>query len=150
MKKKIEIIIFSLISIHCFAQDLEPKFYVDISKGFRGYAVADFWGTLEELDYTSEKDFLAEISEKIGDKLSSVSKLTKENNWLFHRAMNEWDYEKNEIYVVLCEKSIFSHSCLLFLAVVKGENDFSWIAYTVDEDDDLDDFFDNIPFLAPD
>lgn len=139
MKRKL-IIIFSLLltSINCFTQNAEPKHYLDSSKGFSGYATAIFLGNLSELDNTGAEDFFEMISDEIGDKLTAVSKLTKNNNWLFRQAMNEWDYEKDEVYLTICSESKQSSKGLLFFIIVKGEDDFSWIAYIINEDDDLD------------
>ena len=59
--------------------------------------------------------------------------------------MNEWDYEKGEVYWTVCCESKFSTQGLLLVVVVRGNDDFSWIAYTVDEDDidNLDSLFEN-------
>lgn len=140
MKRKL-IIIFSLLltSINCFTQNAEPKHYSDYLKDFSGYAAAIFLGNLSELNNIGEDEFLEMISDEIGDKLTAVSKLTKNNNWLFRQAMNEWDYEKGEVYFVVCYESEQSSNGLLFFTIVRAEDDFSWIAYIINEDDDLDD-----------
>ena len=146
MKKKLLIIacLLSIISVGAFAQNTDLKYYSDYTKDYSGYAVAVYLGNLKDLDI-GEEDFFDMIKEEIDDKLQSVSKLTKKNNWLFHKAMNEWDYEKGEVYWTVCCDSKFSTQGLLLVVIVRGKDDFSWIAYTVDEDDidNLDSLFEN-------
>lgn len=91
------------------------------------------------MDNIGEDEFLEMISDEIGNKLTAVSKLTKNNNWLFRQAMNEWDYEKGEVYFIVCYESKQSSNGLLFFTIVRAEDDFSWIAYIINEYDDLDD-----------
>ena len=83
------------------------------------------------------------ITEEIDGKLQSVSKLTKKNNWLFNKAMNESDYEKGEVYWAMCFDSKLSTQGILLVVVVRGKDNFSWIAYSIDEDniDNLDSLF---------
>ena len=146
MKKKLLglICFFTILIFNSYAQNTDLKFYSDYSKDFSGYSVAVYIGNLKELEIGAN-DFLEMFKEELDGKLESVSKLTKKNNWLFHKAMNEWDYEKGEIYWAMCADSKLSTQGILLVTVVKGNDDFSWIAYSIDEDniDNLDSLFDN-------
>ena len=131
MKKKILLIsfVFSFITLHSFAQNTDLKYYSDWTKDFSGYAVATYKGNLNELEDMKENDYFDYIEDKIGDKLEPIKKLTKKNNWLYQQALNEWDYEKDESYIVMCADSPYSKEALIFFVIIKGKNDFSWIAY---------------------
>lgn len=136
MKKKIFIIscLLFILTFNSFSQNTDLKYYSDYSKDFSGYSVAVYLGNLNDLEI-GEKDFFEMISEEIDGKLQSVSKLTKKNKWLFNKAMNEWDYEKNEVYWAMCFDSKLSTEGILLIVVVRGKDDFSWIAYSINEDD---------------
>lgn len=137
--KKFAVTVFALllVSFNCAAQNFEPKYYSDSSQNFSGYAAATFLGTLSELEVGEEEFFEAvseEISEEISD-LEQVSKLTKKNDWLFRQALNEWNYEKDEAYVVVCADSEYASEALTLFVVVRGKDDFAWIGYLVRESD---------------
>lgn len=135
MKKILSILSLILfLSFSTFAQNTNLKYYSDYTKDFSGYAVAVYQGTLKDLGIT-EKEFFDRISETIDDTIPPVQKLTKKNNWLFRQALNEYDYEKDEIYIVACAESLYSSEALIFLVLIKGKNDFTWQAYNLKEDD---------------
>lgn len=131
MKKKIILIflLFSFISLYSFAQNTDLKYYSDWTKDFSGYAVAIYQGNLNDLEDMDDNDFFDYVADKIGDRLEPVKKLTKKNNWLYQQALNEWDYEKDECYIVMCADSPYSKEALIFFVIIKGKNDFSWQAY---------------------
>lgn len=147
MKK---IFIFCLVYLllfisNCFAQNTELKYYSDYSKNFSGYSVAIYLNNYfdEELNVAGEEEefleifyeyiqsFLDENDQDIS--LTPLSKLTKNNDWLFRKALNEWDYEEGEVYGVICTDSKFAKSGIFLIAVIKGENDFLWRAFLMNE-----------------
>ena len=137
MKKKLFSIFFILFlaGVNSFAQNTDPKFYSDISNGFSGYSVALYLGNLKDLDNISPDEFFERVSDKLDNDFSPIKKVTKNNNWLFRKAINEWEYEKNEVYVVCCADSKYSDSALVFFVVTKGKDDFKWVAYNFNETD---------------
>ena len=153
--KKIYIICFLhlLFISNCFAQNTELKYYSDYSQDFSGYSVAIYLENYldEELNVAGEEEeFLEVLDEYIQSRLEEnvqdvnlipLSKLTKNNDWLFRQALNEWDYEKGEIYLVACTDSMFAKSGILLIVVIKGENDFLWRAFLMNENDNLDKLF---------
>lgn len=145
MKKKILVYLtlLFLISTFIFAQTTDLKRYSDYNKNFSGYAVAIYQDNLMKRDI-SDKDFYEVLTEKLNPKLSTVEKLTKKNNWLFRQAINEYDYEKGEVYIVVCGDSLSSTEALMFFVYVKGKDDFVWKAYHFNEDDlsNLENLFD--------
>lgn len=137
MKKRFLFIIciLSFIGFKSFAQNTDFKYYSDIYNDFSGYSLAIYLGNLKELDNVSPDLFFEKISEKLDDEFSPIQKVTKKNNWLFKKAMNEWEYEKNEVYVVACAESNYSTQALVFFVVVNGKDDFRWKAYNLNEKD---------------
>ena len=131
MKKKIISIICFLfiICLNCFAQNTDPKYYTDYTNDFSGYAVALYLGNLKELNDISPDDFFYKVSEKLDNDFNPIKKVTKKNNWLFKQALKEWEYEKNEVYVVCCADSKYSDDALVFFVVINGKDDFKWVAY---------------------
>ncbi len=128
----------------CFSQTTEMKNYSDYSKNFSGSAVAVYYGNIKDLDAVGyENEFLEYLSEEIGDTLPEVKKLTKNNNWLFRQALNEWDYEKGEVYGVVCADSKYSTTGILMFVIIRGKDDFLWKAYTLNENniDKFDELF---------
>lgn len=132
-----------LICTFIFAQTTDLKRYSDYDKGFSGYAVAVYQDNLLNRNI-SDKDFYDILTEKLDPKLTPVEKLTKRNNWLFRQAINEYDYEKGEVYIVVCGDSLSSTEALMFFVYVKGKDNFVWKAYTFKEDDlsNLENLFD--------
>ena len=144
MKKKICIlfVFIFIFSIQVFAQNTDLKYYSDYNNDFSGYAVAVYYGNINELETpASEQEFMDLIIEKCSDKMTRILKLTKKNNWLYKQALNEWDYEKGEVYAVICAESKYAQEGILFFVIVKGKNDFLWTAYSINTDMDFDELF---------
>ena len=126
MKKIAILFVLLFVSIYCHAQNADLKYYFDSRQGFEGYSVAVY------LDKNIEQEYFDFFNNKIAERLKPVTKLTKNNNWLFHKAMNEWDYENGEVYLVICTASRTTNEGILILALIKGKDDFIWHAYSVD------------------
>lgn len=153
--KKIYIICFLhlLFISNCFAQNTELKYYSDYFQDFSGYSVAIYLENYldEELNVAGEEEEFLEVldeyiqsflEENVQDiNLTPLSKLTKNNDWLFRQALNEWDYEEGEVYLVACTDSMFAKSGILLIVVIKGENDFLWRAFLAEENENLDKLF---------
>lgn len=136
MKKIIILFVLFFTTIHCYSQNKDLKFYLDINLGFEGYATAIYMENLSNGNISGQENKQFEAFNKlIAEKLSPISKLTKNNNWLFHKAMNEWDYEKGEIYSVLCTDSLLSNNGVAIIVLVNGKDDFIWHAYSINEGD---------------
>lgn len=141
MKQKyifITLISFFFESI-LFGQNLDLKNYSDYSQDFSGSACAIYLGNLNDID----KDKLDSRIELLSDTLTEVKKLTKNNNWLLKKAMNEWDYQVGEVYfAVLLDNQYADNGVFAFVQVNKN-NQYTWKAWTVTTVDlyDLEDIF---------
>ena len=127
-----------IISSNLFAQNADLKHYSDYSKDFDGWATALF---LE--DYNNENDVSDEYLEHclslstsiLPEGLKQVSKLTKNNDWLFRKALNEWDYKVGELYCVICSNSKYSTDGIIIFAIIKSNKNISWRGYIINESD---------------
>lgn len=135
MKKKIIFACFIFLTVFCsFAQNIEFKYYSDYSKGFSGYAASAYQCNLKDANI-NEEDFFDKISEVLDEEIPPVQKLTKKNNWLFQKSLNEWDYEVGEVYLVFCMESEYSNEALVFFVVIEEKKELRWKAYKVKEAD---------------
>ena len=124
-----------LISVGCFAQNTQLKRYSDFSMNFDGWAAAQYLGNLDEVEENMTDEAACEyITDKFSPFLKQVTKLSKNTTWLFHQAMEEWDYEPHEVYFVICSNSLYSEEGLLICVVVNEKKDFLWRAFMVDEE----------------
>lgn len=124
-----------LISVGCFAQNTQLKRYSDSSMNFDGWAAAEYIGNLAELDDSMTDELMCEFMvEKLSPFLKQVTKLSKNTNWLFHQAMEEWEYEPHEFYIVLCTNDEYSEEGIMICVVVNEDKDFLWRAFMVDEE----------------
>lgn len=124
-----------LISVGCFAQNTQLKRYSDSSMNFDGWAAAEYIGNLVELDDSMTDELMCEFMvEKLSPFLKQVTKLSKNTTWLFHQAMEEWEYEPHEFYIVLCTNDEYSEEGIMICVVVNEEKDFLWRAFMVDEE----------------
>ena len=144
MKKKI-IFCFDFLIILCvnmFAQTSKAKFYSNSFSGYSGYATSSYMGNLNTLGYKTNEDLMNYIEKRYSD-LTKITKLTKNITWLYHQAMNEWDYEKNEVFCVLCAESVTTSDAIMMVIIVDNENDFIWNAYLVDLNMEIKPLFPN-------
>lgn len=77
MKKKICIlfVFIFIFSIQVFAQNTDLKYYSDYNNDFSGYAVAVYYGNINELETpASEQEFMDLIIEKCSDKMTRILK----------------------------------------------------------------------------
>jgi len=127
--KLIPILIF-VFTQFCFSQDIELKNYYDVYKGFSRAAGAMYLGTTDDVSESDLNDFW-EIAG------TDVPKLTKNNMWLCKKALNEWDYEADELYLVLCAESVYATKCIMIFVKItgSGEDDFLWKAKFLTEED---------------
>ena len=142
MKKFLFILLLIITSTICFAQNTDLKYYSDPIQGFSGCSVACYLEVFSKADLAGqESEFLNFLNDELSKKLTPVTKLTKNNNWLFHKALNEWDYERNEVYAVICADSKYAQDGILIFAIIKGKDDFIWRAYSVNVNDNIADLF---------
>ena len=119
----------------CFAQNSQMKHYSNLSRNFDGWAAAEYIGNINELEESiSDEDMCEFLVYMFSPRLEQVAKLSKNTNWLFHQAMEEWEYEPHEFYIVLCTNDEYSEEGIMICAVVNEENDFLWCAFLIDED----------------
>lgn len=102
MKKILFALVISFVAT-AFAQNLDLKDYWDYDTGFKGVAAAVFVGKFNDDGFERKLD---SFKEKIPDSANSISKITKNNRWLCKQALNEWEYEKDECYLVLCARVV--------------------------------------------
>lgn len=133
MKKRVLLVIFitMLIGTKVFAQNFDLKSYSDYSQGFSGAAAALFLG---EMDAEFQSDYDAKL-DLLSEQLTEVKKLTKNNNWLLKKAMNEWDFQKNEIYLVFLAESRYSDNGIILFVQVDARDHYIWRGWTITEDD---------------
>lgn len=135
MKKKIIFACFIFLTVYySFAQNIEFKYYSDYSKGFSGYAASAYQCKLKDANISGDV-FFDKISEVLDEEIPPVQKLTKKNNWLFQKSLNEWDYEVGEVYLVFCMESEYSNEALVFFVVIEEKKELRWKAYKVKEAD---------------
>ena len=134
MKKKSFIIflIFLLFTTKAFSQNFEMKSYSDYSKGFKGASAAIYIGNVND-EETEEK--LDQFMNFMPETAKTFSKLTKNNMWLCKQALNEWDYEKDECYLVVCAESKWANDCILLIVKILGKDDFDWFGISLTEKD---------------
>lgn len=141
MKKIFLALIFALLPAVVFAQNSDLKRYFDYSQDFDGYAAAIFIGTVSDSkqDISTAEEAIALFKEKIGTNFSSVAKLTKNNKWLMEKALNEWDYEEGEIYVVVITSSLYADDGIVIFVAIDEKKNFKYCAYQLNVDE-LDSF----------
>ncbi len=136
MKKIICLIALLTVSTICFAQDAEMKHYYDPIQGYEGWAMSEYIDDVKKEDVIGlENIFLEYLDKEVSAVLTSIPKLTKKNTWLFKQALNEWDYEPGEVYLVLCAESQYSKNGIAIFTIIKGKNDCIWRAYSINEND---------------
>lgn len=133
MKKRVLLSIFitMLLGTKVFAQNFDLKSYSDYSQDFSGAAAAMFLGEMDselQSEYDSKLDLLSE-------QLTEVKKLTKNNNWLLKKAMNEWEFQKGEIYLVFLAENRFSDNGIILFVQVDAKDHYIWRGWTISEDD---------------
>ena len=121
------LLLFSTIS-YSFSQDFNPKYYSDYSLGFDGASVAVFVGKIDEEETNTKVE---DMKNKILSISTPINKLTKKNKWLLEKAMNEWEYEKDEYYVVMCADSLYAKDCIILFVKIIGKNSIDWEGYYV-------------------
>lgn len=132
--------LFSLLLLinlaNCFAQNTDFKYYSSIQDGdynnnFKGVALAIFLGSSSNInDETIEK-----FKNKFPDNIQNISKLTKNNFWLCRKALNEWDYENGEHYLVMCADNEYSTELIVLLVTITGKDEFKWWGKVITEKD---------------
>lgn len=134
MNKRNIVLVLSLLFLingFIYAQNFNLKYYSSISDGYfennySGVALAQYYNS-------SEINSIEKRFETIGRNLD---KLTKNNYWLCWKALNEWDIEDNETYLVIIASSLASNDCILLLVTIENSGkSFSWRGKTISMDD---------------
>jgi hypothetical protein len=128
MKKKYIIILFILLFIslsgNIYAQNSNLKYYSSFSEGFRGYAVA--------MHITEDQ---IEIIDEILTKGRAVERLTRNNLWLVRQALNEWDIEEGDLFIVFCANNLWDNDGIMVIVNIENDGTFTWIARLISEGD---------------
>lgn len=145
MKRKfLFVFIFFVLSISCFSQNSDLKYYSDIEKDYDGWALAEYVDKLED-DYIIFLNAYIEAFKALFTKINVevLEKVSKKNLWLFQQALDEWDYKSGEIYAVFCSESYDEDEGILFLAIVNEEDTPEWVAayINIDQMEDLGSIF---------
>ena len=120
MKRKfLFVFIFFVLSISCFSQNSDLKYYSGIEKDYDGWALAEYVDKLEDDDIIFLNAYI-EAFKALFTKINVevLEKVSKKNLWLFQQALDEWDYKSGEIYAVFCSESYDEDEGILFLAIV--------------------------------
>lgn len=134
MKKFIFIIFIFIVTTVCFAQNADMKHYTDYTQGFDGWAMSVYLDDLKKEDVIgNENELLNYMNQEISSRtgLAPIPKLTKNNTWLFKKALNEWDYEPGEAYMVFCADSKYSNDGILIFTIIKRKDECLWRAYPI-------------------
>jgi hypothetical protein len=142
MKIKI-LFVFFIFSINEFAnaQNFDLKYYSDYTNGFRGVAVAVYLDNIGAdnlgLERSELNDIIAEFFEEIFPSTGrTIDKLSRNNYWLCQQALNEWNTEAGEIYMIICADNMYSDDCIVIIAMIEnGRGAFSWWGKTVSTKD---------------
>ena len=138
MRKIIYAIAFIMffITTSIFAQNSDLKYYSSIQDGdynnnFSGYATALFIADSEDVDEQRIEDGKRKIIEVLPE--SQIAKLTKNNVWLYKKALNEWDYKKGEWYLVMLTNNLYSDEVIFLIVKIQSKDDFDWWGITLTE-----------------
>ncbi len=145
MKRKfLFVFIFFVLSISCFSQNSDLKYYSGIEKDYDGWALAEYVDKLEDDDIIFLNAYI-EVFKAIFTKINVevLEKVSKKDLWLFQQALDEWDYKSGEIYLVFCSESYDEDEGIVFLAIVNEEDTPEWVAayINIDQMEDLGSIF---------
>lgn len=125
-----KIFLFSLISIFVTVSvnaDSESKHYDDWGNDYHGKAVASYCGTTENFDLDL---VLKEVSSKIESIgfvfVSDIKKLSKEEEFLIWKSLNEYSLNDNEIYSILWNKDNSNLAGIIYVIITNNGRNFSW------------------------
>ena len=132
MKKILPMFILFLFfgATTCFSQNINMKDYHDYVQGFEGTSTAVYLGDINDNEIQERLELFMSI---IPETARTVTKLTKNNMWLLKQALNEWDYTKDECYLVLCAESRWANNCILLIVTIEEDNDFDWFGISLNE-----------------
>lgn len=133
MKKKFVFIVLLTIvfGARVFAQNFNFNNYHDDKKGYSGFASAEYIGNGEDIDM----EILGSLLIIFDESLTTVEKLSKNNEWLLEQAMNEWDYKEDEIYFASLAESQQAESAIMLFIHIDEDESFDWIGWLITEDD---------------
>ncbi|QQO07654.1 hypothetical protein [Breznakiella homolactica] len=114
------------------AQNSEIKQYSDPINGYSGVAAAEYIDNYsDELSEYTDKEFddlMQEyFEEMLGSDGKAIDKISKNNYWLCQQALNEWDLEDGELYLVVCADNMYSTDPFVFLIIIEDSGEsFKW------------------------
>lgn len=120
MKKKIAFTIIFICSVFiaAYAQNIEPKRYVDDSSLDDGYAVAVY------ISPNEESTVFDKFSKTPGRDLTKLSKF---NVWLCWQALHEYDINDGESYIVMMSKEFLSSEGIaLYVTITNNGTSFKY------------------------
>jgi len=125
-------IIFLFVYGALSAQTFDFRHYSDVRNGFRGVATAIFIDNISDVDLEDENfdldermwEFFDEMFESRG---RNVDRITRNNHWLAQQALNEWNLEERDIFLVLCAENMRAETILVMLVLIDANGeDFAW------------------------
>ncbi len=79
---------------------------------------------------------LEDIDNNIYSMGRDLDKLTKNNFWLCWKALNEWDIEDGETYLIVCAASMYSQDYIMIIATIEdGGQSFCWWGKSISNKD---------------
>lgn len=125
MKRKFLIISFFFFFeiVHIFPAD--TRWYYDYSKGYSGYARADYLGTPKNINLSKLANECEQHLRNIGVTISGYcEKLSKAESFLMWSALEEYDYYQNEIYLVTIQQG--KQILQLYVVIKDDGNSVDW------------------------
>lgn len=134
-KKHLLVTVFFIFLIgYINAQTFDLRHYSDFRSGFRGVAAAIYIDNIRYTDIEISDIELDEIMEEFFEEMfesqgRSVYRITRNNQWLARQALNEWDLEYGDIFLIVVAEHRFSETALVMIALVESNGeDFRWWA----------------------
>lgn len=125
-----KIFLFLLISILVTVSvnaDSESKHYDDWANDYHGKAVASYCGTTESFNLDSALKEISPGIESIGFVfVSDIKKLSKEEEFLIWKSLNEYSLNDNEIYSILWNKDNSNLAGIIYVIITNNGRNFSW------------------------
>ena len=102
---KVRCVLYVLLAVCLFSSALfaDAKKYVDYELGYSGEASITYIDIEEDRQafFEDATKLMENFFEEEGLKYRFTNKFTKEEDWLVWKALNEYDYKDNEVYLIM-------------------------------------------------
>ncbi|MCQ2587861.1 MAG: hypothetical protein MJ174_07085 [Treponema sp.] len=146
MKKYLLSLVFLFgIVAACFAQENEIKYYKDAKKGYEGYAMTMYLGSMANFGFGPEvdpADIMKELTNEFKKSFEEVYPLSDYQYWLVDEAMSTYPVNPGDFYLTFIAESEDAEEGLLVIICSTYDGD-CYSSYIVSESDlyKLDDLF---------